>query len=136
MVHQTGCVQQHIVHLGTGKDLHALDLYRALGEQVVRLYQQGVGVEKVVHALIAQHALLEAAALRDSRSSGRLTTSALAVQQLAVWSSASMEHRKLIHGMPTAVPMRIKVMPTAISRVTMPQIGVIVRHSPSAISVE
>ena len=74
-------------------------------------------------------ALLETAALRDSRSSGRLTTSALAVQQLAVWSSASMEHRKLIHGMPTAVP-------TAISRVTMPQIGVIVRHSPSAISVE
>ena len=79
---------------------------------------------------------MDAAAFFDSRSSGRLTARALAVPQHATCNSASMEQKKLIQGIPNAVPMRIKVMPTAMSSVTAPQMGVMVRQRLSAISVE
>ena len=55
VMHQARRIQQHLVHLRPGKHLHAGDLHRSLGEQVIRLHQQSVGVEKVVHALITQH---------------------------------------------------------------------------------
>ena len=54
-VDQTGCIQQHVVHLGAGEHFQPLNPNRSLGEQITRLCQQGVGVVEIVHALIAQH---------------------------------------------------------------------------------